>query len=72
MMIEGMYKLTKTLEEMNSNLERIAKTLERAYPPVIITAPKEITKEETRSVLERLESTRGVYNPVTCKWEEMS
>lgn len=68
MVTEGMYKIIETLEEMNSNLERIAKALERAFPPVIITAQKEIT-EETRSALRSIESTRGVFNPTTYKWE---
>lgn len=61
-------KIIKTLEEMNLNLERIAKALERAYPSVIITAYNEIT-EETRSALRRIESTRGDYYRPTHKWE---
>lgn len=69
MAMEVENKIIKTLEEMNSNLERVANALERAYPPVIITAPKEITEEKTRSVLERLESTRGIFNPATYEWE---
>ena len=63
-----MDNLIYLISEQNKLLERIAKVLERAFPPVIITAQNEIT-EEARSTLRRLESTRGVYNPATYKWE---
>ena len=68
MTIEGMYELIETLEKMNSNLERIAKVLERAYPPLIITTPKEIT-EDTPSMLEKLDSIKYVYKPSIYSWE---
>ena len=63
MQIEGMYKLIETLEKMNSNLERIATVLERAYPPLMITTPKEIT-EDVPSMLEKLDSIKYVYKPI--------
>ena len=63
MVMEAENKIIKTLEEMNSNLERIAKALERAYPSVIITAYDKIT-EEMRSPLRR-----GDYYRPTHKWE---
>lgn len=63
-----MDNLMYLISEQNKLLERIANALERAYPPVIITAQKETT-EEVRSPLRRLESTLGVYNPATYKWE---
>ena len=68
MTTEGMYELIKTLEKMNSNLERTAKVLERAYPPLMITTPKEIT-EDAPSMLEKLDSIKYVYKPSTHLWE---
>ena len=65
---EEMYKLIETLEKMNSNLERIAKVLERAYPPLMITTPKEIT-EDVPSMSEKLDSIKYVYKPSTYSWE---
>ena len=67
MTIEGMYKLIETLERMNSNLERIATALERAYPLLMITTPKEIT-EDVPSMLEKLDSIKYVYKPSTYSW----
>ena len=63
MQIEGMYKLIETLEKMNSNLERIAKVLERAYPPLTITTTKDTT-EDIPSMLEKLDSIKYVYKPI--------
>lgn len=64
-----MDNLMYLINEQNKLLERIANALERAYPPVIITAKEEITEVVRRSVLDRIESTSGVYNPATYKWE---
>ena len=68
--------IIETLEKMNSNLERIATALERAYPPVIIPDQKELTKEITKEMVEDVfskfrgsESTTGYYNPIKRKWE---
>lgn len=68
MQIEGTYRILETLEKMNSNLERIAKVLERAYPPLMITTPKEIT-EDVPSMLEKLDSIKYVYKPSIYSWE---
>lgn len=68
--------IIETLEKMNSNLERIATALERAYPPLIISAQEDetrkITNEMVEDVLSRFrisESTLGYYNPIKRKWE---
>ena len=65
---EGMCKLIETLGEMNSNLERIAKVLERAYPPLMITTTKDTT-EDVPSMLEKLDSIGYVYKPSIYSWE---
>ena len=71
--------IIETLEKMNSNLERIATALERAYPPVIIPDQKELTKGITEEMVKdalsqfsryrKSESTSGYYNPITRNWE---
>lgn len=77
MMIEEMYELIKILEVMNSNLERIAKALERALPPHIITATNNTIKStELRELINPscTEATIAtgcrVFNPVTMKWSD--
>ena len=62
MTIDGMYKLIETLEKMNSNLERIATALERAYPPLMIATTKDTT-EDVPSMLKKLDSIGYVYKP---------
>lgn len=57
--------IIETLEKMNSNLERIATALERAYPPEIITDKKENT-EDRRSQLD----PDMYYNVIKCRWEK--
>ena len=77
MRIEGMYELIKTLEVMNSNLERIAKALERAHPPHIITVSNNTIKStELRELIEHsctedaIAMGCRVYNPITMKWSD--
>lgn len=60
-------KIIETLEKMNSNLERIAKVLERAYPPLMVTTTKETT-EDMRSQLERPVSTEEFYDLIKRRW----
>lgn len=59
-----------TLEKMNSNLERIATALERAYPPAISIAQEEMT-EDMRPQLKRSELKMDYYDPVKCRWTGM-
>ena len=68
MAIEEMYKI---IEKMNSNLERIATALERAYPPLMITTTKDTT-EDVPSMPKKLDSIRYVYKPsiYSCEGDE--
>ena len=68
MQIEGTYRILETLEKMNSNLERIAKVLERAYPPLMITTTKDTT-EDVPLMLKKLDSIGYVYRPSIYSWE---
>lgn len=74
--MEAEYKIIKTLEEMNSNLERIAKALDRAFPPLIITTNKTIEPTKLKELIEPTCSEEAIamgfriYNPVTMKWSE--
>ena len=60
--------IIETLEKMNSNLERIATALERAYPPLMITTTKDTT-EDVPSMPNKLDSIKYVYKPITYTWE---
>lgn len=66
MAIEDMGRLIEVLEGMNSNLERIAKALERE-DPVIIPYQKGMTGD-IRSKLERLVPTKEFYDPIKSRW----
>ena len=59
--------IIETLEKMNSNLERIAKVLERAYPPLMITTTKDTT-EDAPSMPKKLDSIGYVYKPSIYSW----
>ena len=72
-----MDNLIYRINEQNKILERIAKALERAFPPLIITATDKSI--EPTKLKELIESTRSkeaiemgfrVYNPATRKWSD--
>lgn len=65
------------IREQNKILERIAKALERAFPPLIITATnKTIEPTKLKELIEPTSSEEAiemgfrVYNPVTMKWSD--
>ena len=60
--------IIETLEKINSNLERIAKALERAYPPVIITAQKEMTEDMRSQLKKGSESAIEFYDVIRRRW----
>ena len=60
--------IIETLEKMNSNLERIATALERAYPPLMVTTTKDTT-EDVPLMLKKLDSIGYVYRPSIYSWE---
>ena len=61
--------IIETLEKMNSNLERIATAFERAYPPVIITAQKEMTEDMRSQLKKGSESAIEFYDIVKRRWK---
>lgn len=75
-----MDNLLYLISEQNKLLERIAKALERAFPPLVITATdKSIEPTELKELIELREPTCSeeaiemgfrVYNPVTRKWSD--
>lgn len=60
--------IIETLEKMNSNLERIATALERAYPPAISIAQEEMTGD-MRPQLKRPVPTKEYYDIIKRRWE---
>lgn len=70
-----MENLLYIIREQNKLFERIAKALERAFPPLIITATdKSIEPTKLKELIEStcseeaIEMGFRVYDPVTRKW----
>ena len=68
-----MDNLMYIINEQNKILERIAKALERAFPPLIITTDKTIEPTKLKELIdatcseEAIEMGFRVYNPATMK-----
>ena len=71
-----MENLLYIIREQNKILERIAKALDRAFPPLIITADKTIEPTKLKELLEPTCTEEAiamgirVYDPVTMKWSD--
>lgn len=71
-----MGNLIYIIKEQNKILERIAKALDRAFPPLILTTNKTIEPTKLKELIEptcseeAIEMGFRVYNPVTGKKEE--
>lgn len=71
-----MENLVYIIREQNKILERIAKALDRAFPPLIITTDKTIEPTKLKELIEStcseeaIEMGFRVYDPVTMKWSD--